>query len=156
LIDKSVGSSGAHLTSIVTPPRRLSAEQLVAALTGMKVIVVATVTATGEPRTSCADGHFLHGTWIFGTDAGAHKARHLRARPALSVTHADGERMAVFTHGYGELISVQNQEFQPLDEHFIAHYGSTPRDWSPEPVFIRVRPTWMIGFATNAADFPAS
>jgi Pyridoxamine 5'-phosphate oxidase len=156
LIDKSVGSSGAHLTSIVTASRRLSAGQLVAALGGMKVIVVATVTAAGEPRTSCADGHFLHGTWIFGTDAGAHKARHLRARPALSVTHADGERMALFTHGYGELISVQDPEFQPLDEHYIAHYGSSPREWSAEPVFVRVRPTWMIGYAMDAAEFPTA
>jgi hypothetical protein len=156
LIDTSVSSSGAHLTTIVTATRRLSAGQIVAALTGMKVVVVATVTAAGEPRTSCADGHFLHGAWVFGTDAGAHKARHLRARPALSVTHADGERMAVFTHGYGELISVQDPGFQPLEERFIAHYGSTPRDWSPKPVFIRVRPTWMIGFAMNAAEFPAA
>ena len=156
LIDKSVGSSGAHLTGIVTPPRRLSAGQLVAALTGMKVIVVATVTATGEPRTSCADGHFWHGTWIFGTDASAHKARHLRARPALSVTHADGERMALFTHGHAELIAVQDPGFQPLDEHFIAHYGSSPKEWSADPVFIRVRPTWMIGYAMNAAEFPES
>ena len=156
LIDESVGSSGAHLTNIITGARRLSAGQLVAALTGMKVIVVATVTATGEPRTSCADGHFLHGTWIFGTDAGAHKARHLRVRPALSVTYADGERMALFTHGYGELIAMQDPDFKELDEHFIAHYGSSPREWSAAPVFIRVRPTWMIGYAMNAAEFPAA
>lgn len=156
LLDDSVGSSGAHLTGIISKPRRLSARQLVAALTGMKVLVVATVTAAGEPRTSCVDGHFLHGTWIFGTDAAAYKARHLRARPALSVTHADGERMAVFTHGYGEYITVQDPGFQPLDEHFIAHYGSSPRDWGPDPVFVRVRPTWMVGYAMNAVEFPES
>jgi hypothetical protein len=156
LIDASIGSSGAHLLNIVTPPRRLTARQLVAAVTGMKVIVVATVTASGEPRTSCADGHFLHGTWTFGTDARAHKARHLRARPAVSVTHADGERMAVFTHGHAELITTRDPDFRPLEEHFIAHYGSSPRDWSADPVFARVRPTWMVAFAMNASEFPAA
>jgi len=156
LLDMSISSSGAHLTGIVTDPRRLSARQLVAALTGMKVLVVATTTAAGEPRTSCVDGHFLHGTWMFGTAAAAHKARHLRARPALSVTHADGERMALFTHGYGEYITAQDPRFQPFDEYFIAHYGSSPRDWGPDPVFVQVRPTWMVGYAMNAADFPTS
>jgi general stress protein 26 len=156
LIDESIASSGAHLTSIIKASRQLSARQLAAALTGMKVLVVATVTAAGEPRTSCVDGHFLHGTWIFGTDASAVKARHLRARPALSVTHADGERMAVFMHGHAEYITERDSAFKPLDEHYIAHYGSSPTDWGPSPIFVRVRPTWMVGYAMNAAEFPTT
>ncbi|MGE5830032.1 MAG: pyridoxamine 5'-phosphate oxidase family protein [Micromonosporaceae bacterium] len=156
LLDESIGSAGAHLVDIVTPPRRLSARQLVAALTGMKVLVVATVTAAGEPRTSCVDGHFLNGTWVFSTAGSAHKARHLKARPAVSATHADGERLAVFTHGQAEYIAADNPAFAPFDEHFTAHYGSSPREWCPDPVFLRVRPTWMIGFAMNASEFPES
>jgi len=105
LLDESIGSSGQHLVDIVQESWRLSAQQLVTALTGMKVLVVATVTAAGEPRTSCVDGHFLHGTWMFSTAASAYKARHLRVRPALSVTHVDGERMAVFAHGYAEYLT---------------------------------------------------
>lgn len=154
LIDRSIASSGTHLTSIIKPSRRLSARQIVAGLTGMKVLVVATVTAACEPRTSCVDGHFLHGTWIFGTDAAAIKARHLKQRAALSATHADGERMAVFTHGYAERITEHDPEFTSLDQHFIAHYGSSTTEWGQAPVFVRVRPTWMIGYAMNAAEFP--
>jgi hypothetical protein len=156
LLDASISSSGPHLTGIIKASRRLTARQLVTALTGMKVLVVATVTALGEPRTSCVDGHFLNGTWMFGTSAGAAKARHLRARPALSATHADGERMAVFTHGTAEYISPENPAFEPYEEHFIAHYGSSPRDWGPTPVFVRIRPTWMVGFAMIAAEFAES
>ena len=155
LIDTSIGSAGTHLLDIITPPRRLTAGQLVAALSGMKVIVVATVTAAGEPRTSCVDGHFLHGTWIFSTDSGAHKARHLRARPAVSLTHVDGERMAVFTHGHAELTTARDAEFPRFEDHFIAHYGSSPRDWSSDPVFVRVRPIWMVGFSMQAEEFPS-
>src|SRR5262245_58707734 len=75
LLDDSITSAGGHLRKIITGPRRLTARQLVAALTGMKVLVVATVNPAGQPRTSCVDGHFLHGTWIFGTAAIAQKAR---------------------------------------------------------------------------------
>jgi len=156
LLDASIAGSGPHLTGIVRAPRRLTARQLVTALTGMKVLVVATVTAAGEPRTSCVDGHFLNGTWMFGTSAGAVKARHLRARPAVSVTHADGERMAVFTHGSAEYITPGDPRFAPYDAHFVAHYGSSSLDWGPTPVFVRVRPTWMVGYAMNASEFPES
>jgi hypothetical protein len=156
LLDASIAGSGPHLTDIIKPGRQLTARQVVTALTGMKVLVVATVTAAGEPRTSCVDGHFLNGTWMFGTSAGAVKARHLRTRPALSATHADGERMAVFTHGIAEYIAPENPAFGPYDEHFIAHYGSSPRDWGPTPVFVRIRPTWMVGFAMSAAEYPES
>ena len=155
LLDASIGSAGRHLTAIVSPPRRLSARQLVAALAGMKVLVVATVTAAGEPRTSCVDGHFLHGTWMFGTAGYAHKARDLAARPAISVTHVDGERMAVFTHGRADYITPDDPRFAPFDAHFIAHYGSSPREWGPEPVFIEVRPHWMVAYAMDAAGFPS-
>jgi hypothetical protein len=156
LLDESIGSAGPHLLAIVSESRRLSAPQLVTALTGMKVLVVATVTAAGEPRTSCVDGHFLHGTWIFSTDGRSYKARHSRVRPAVSVTHVDGERMAVFAHGYVDYITPGDPGFAPLDDHFVAHYGSSPSDWGPEPVFLRLRPTWMVGFAMNATEFPSA
>ena len=154
-LDASAGSAGPHLTAIITEPRRLTAHQLVAALTGMKVLVVATVTAAGEPRTSCVDGHFLHGTWMFGTAGYAQKARHLRARPAVSATHVDGERMAVFVHGRAEYITPDDPRFEPFDKHFVGHYGSSPRDWGPEPVFVEIRPEWMVGYAMNASEFPS-
>jgi general stress protein 26 len=156
LLDASIAGSGSHLTGIVSAPRRLTARQLATALTGMKVLVVATVTAAGEPRTSCVDGHFLNGTWVFGTSADAVKARHLRARPAVSATYADGERMAVFTHGTAEYITPDDPAFATYDEHYIAHYGSSPRDWGPTPVFVRIRPMWMVGYAMEASKFPES
>jgi len=71
----------------------------------MQVLVVATVTATGEPRTSLPRRHFLHGRWVFSTGAKALKARHIKARPAVSATYVDGERIAVFTHGRADYIN---------------------------------------------------
>ena len=62
LLDTSLPRSSEHLRSIVTPGERtLTAQQLTAVVTGMCTLAVATVTATGEPRISGLDGHFLHG-----------------------------------------------------------------------------------------------
>ncbi len=79
LLDRSHGGATSHLRGIISDDRRLTAQDIVALLTGMKVISVATVTAPGHPRISAMDGHFLHGTWSFSTSGTAAKARHMRA-----------------------------------------------------------------------------
>ena len=58
LLDVSLSRSTAHLRSIVTE-RTMTAEQLTQVLTGMCTLALSTVTATGEPRISGVDGHFL-------------------------------------------------------------------------------------------------
>src|SRR6476659_3779093 len=109
LLDASHARATGHLRSIIDDDRTLSAEQLVALLTGMKVLAVATVTAAGEPRISALDGHFLHGTWA--------KARHLAARPAVSVAHIDGEELALFSHGRAERLG-PGPELDEVDAHW--------------------------------------
>ena len=89
LLEASHARSTEHLRAIIRGERVLSARDLVALLTGMKVITVATVTARGEPRISAVDGHFLHGTWSFSTSGTAAKARHMRERPSVSIAHVD-------------------------------------------------------------------
>src|SRR5215210_7318673 len=100
LLDASHRRATEHLRGIITRDRSLSATQLAGLLTGMKVITAATVTTRGEPRISAMDGHFLHGTWTFGTSRTSAKARHLARRPAVSIAHVDGEALAVFSHGH--------------------------------------------------------
>ena len=59
LMDDSFARGSRHLAAIMTPPRRLSAERLVADLPSPAVLNIATVTARGEPRISAVDGHFI-------------------------------------------------------------------------------------------------
>lgn len=82
LLDASLSRSTSHLRSIINTQTTLTAAQLTQILTGMCTLALSTVTATGEPRVSGVDGHFLHGKWHFGTARSAAKARHLAARPA--------------------------------------------------------------------------
>jgi hypothetical protein len=152
LLDASLGRSTAHLRSIITGERSLSAEQVAQVLTGMCVLVLSTVTAHGEPRVSAVDGHFLHGRWVFGTAPGAAKARHLRARPAASVAHLRGEELGVFVHGVAEDLHPADGPADPdwpeIHEHLHGFYGDTSFDWS-EVVYYRLRPTWMTVYATR-------
>jgi general stress protein 26 len=148
LLDASHAKATGHLRSIITDKRTLSAEQLVALLTGMKVLAVATVTAAGEPRISALDGHFLHGTWTFSTAGGAAKARHLEKRPAVSVAHIDGEELALFSHGHAELMQ-PGPERDEVEAHWTAHYGSSPWSWGDDIRMYRLRMTWATAYAFN-------
>jgi general stress protein 26 len=156
LLDVSHAASTDHLREIINDDRTLSAPTLVALLTGMKVLAVATVTAKGEPRVSALDGHFLHGTWTFSTSGSSAKARHLRARPSVSVAHVEGEELAVFSHGQVERMRESDADWAETIAHWTAHYGSSPLEWGDDPCIYRFRAHWMVGYAWKRADLLAA
>lgn len=150
LLDTSLSRSGAHLRSIVRPGHTLNARQLTQVLTGMCVLSLATVTSRGEPRISAVDGHFLHGQWVFSTDGSAVKARHLRARPAASVSHLRGEELGVFAHGTVEFLPAEHPDYRMVHDHLVAHYGEDPHTWGDDIVYLRLRAHWMVSYGDPA------
>ncbi|MFI5892657.1 pyridoxamine 5'-phosphate oxidase family protein [Actinoplanes sp. NPDC051513] len=146
LLDASLSRSTAHLQSIVAE-RTMPAQRLVETLTGMCTLALSTVTATGEPRISGVDGHFLHGRWIFGTARTAAKARHLAARPAASAAHLRGEELGVFTHGTAEILGPSTADWAELLAYLQDFYGKNAFDWENEVVYYRLRPHWMTVYA---------
>ncbi|HUR14360.1 MAG TPA: pyridoxamine 5'-phosphate oxidase family protein [Mycobacteriales bacterium] len=146
LLDASVGRASEHLTSIVTPDHRLTASELCSVLTGMCTLALSTVTAAGEPRVSGVDGHFLRGRWLFTTSGTAVKVRHLRARPACSVAHLRGDDLGVFVHGQASLMAPVEVPGW-VEEHLVAHYGSSPTTWGPDIVYAWVDPAWVVAYA---------
>lgn len=156
LLDQSRASATAHLRGIIDDERALGAVDIAGLLTGMKVVAMATVTATGEPRISALDGHFLHGTWTFSTSGTAAKARHLESRPAVSVAHIDHESFAVFAHGGAVRISSGNPEWEDTLDHWTTHYGASPLSWGEDVRLYRLQPTWMVGYAWKRTELLAA
>jgi general stress protein 26 len=152
LLDTSHARATEHLRGIINDDRTLGARHIAGLLTGMKVISAATVTAAGEPRISAMDGHFLHGTWTFSTSRTSAKARHLAQRPAVSIAHVDGEALAIFSHGH--VVELSGDDLASVDEHWTAHYGSSPLSWG-DVVMWRLQPTWMVGYAFRRAELLA-
>jgi pyridoxine/pyridoxamine 5'-phosphate oxidase len=144
LLDTSFEHSSEHLRAIMTPERRLSAGQAIAELPSPAVLNLATVTAAGEPRLSAVDGHFMHGHWYFTTDAGSPKARHLRARAAVSASFTPRDGFGVFCHGRAVLL--EGEEKQMLRDHFTTTYGADPEEWGTIAYF-RLDASWMVAFA---------
>ena len=100
LLDRSYAAGGPHLREIITPGRRLGAEQVIEQLTGMRLLALATSTAGGRPIVGPVDGIFLHGAFHFGTSPESLRWRHIQARPHVSATYLPGEELAITVHGH--------------------------------------------------------
>ncbi len=158
LLDRSHRSAGSHLRAIITPERRVSAADLAQRLTGMTLLVLATVTADGRPIAGPVDGIFYRGAFHFGTSPEAIRWRHIRARPAVSATHLPGEEFAVTVHGRAVPVDVRAAEGEglrkTLAEVYVPRYGS---DWLEQfldgssdparaPVYARIEGEQMFTF----------
>ncbi len=154
LLDASLSRSTAHLRSIVAE-RTMTAAELTRVLTGMCTLALSTVTARGEPRISAVDGHFLHGSWVFGTARTAAKARHLAARPAASVAHLRGEDLGVFAHGTVEVLNPDHgdpaADWPEVRTYLQGFYGDDAFDWDREVVYYRLRAHWATVYAPDVA-----
>jgi nitroimidazol reductase NimA-like FMN-containing flavoprotein (pyridoxamine 5'-phosphate oxidase superfamily) len=122
LLDRSAAGAGPHLRGIITDERRLSARQVCERLQGMRLLVVATVTADGRPLAGPVDGYFLHGSFYFSSGRDSVRMRHLAARPAVSATHLPGEELAVTAHGRAELFDVRDPAHGELRQAMLDYY----------------------------------
>ena len=64
---------------MIPPERRLDAASLVARLDGMRLLVLATVTADGRPIAGPVDGIFYRGAFHFGSSPDSVRFRHIRS-----------------------------------------------------------------------------
>ena len=132
VLDASYEKAGKHLREITTPDRRLSAEQLASTLTGMRLLVLATVTKDGRPITGPVDGVFYRGHFHFGSSPESVRFRHIAKRPWVSATHLPGEELSVAVHGRATPIDVASPEHaefrQTLLDIYVPRYGPSWED----------------------------
>lgn len=124
LLDRSHDAAGAHLKRIITPERRLTAEQVSERLTGMCLLALATATSDGRPIVGPVDGIFYRGAFHFGSAPDSVRFSHIRARPHVSATHLPGEELAVTVHGRAVPIDIATDPFrQTLLDVYVPRYG---------------------------------
>jgi hypothetical protein len=155
LLDRSAADAGPHLRGIVTDERRVTAAQLCQRLQGMRLLVVATVTADGRPLAGPVDGYLVRGSFYFGSGRNSVRMRHLAARPAVSATHLPGEDFAVTVHGRAELFDVLDPAHgelrQAMLDHYLPRQGPEFETWlnQANPVGARIAAEKVFTYATE-------
>ncbi|MGO8864579.1 MAG: pyridoxamine 5'-phosphate oxidase family protein [Acidimicrobiales bacterium] len=152
VLDASAAGAGPHLRAIITRDRRVDAASLCEELTGMRLLVVATVTADGRPLVGPVDGYFLHGSFAFSSGRDSVRMRHLASRPAVSATYLAGEAFAVTVHGRAELFEVLDPERgdlrQAMLDYYVPNQGPAFETWlrSENPLGAWIAPEKMFTF----------
>jgi nitroimidazol reductase NimA-like FMN-containing flavoprotein (pyridoxamine 5'-phosphate oxidase superfamily) len=133
LLDRTYEGAGAHLRSIFTTERRLSAVELVRVLRGVCVLDLATVTASGEPIVAPVDGLFFRGRFWFGSAPSSVRFRHIRARPSVSAAHTRGEELCVIVHGAAREIDKAEAQSEAFRDYNREVYGPQWDSWGYWP-----------------------
>jgi hypothetical protein len=154
LFDAHLAHANKHMLNIVTPDRRVTARQVARYLVGTKHVAFATVTSRGEPRVSPLDMLFIHGRFTLSTGGGATKIAHLRANPACSAVHVDGDRIAVVVNGTVEWIPREHPDHDEIHRTWSDTYESDPYSWSDGVVIFRIKPVSMWAYAFHPEEFP--
>lgn len=135
LLDRSYDLAGPHLRDVITPERRLSAEAVAATLTGMRLLVLATVTSDGRPVAGPVDGIFYRGSFHFGSSSESVRFNHIRQRRWVSATHLPGEELSVTVHGQAVPVDVAGTEqagsVRPFSTSTFPATGRAGRPSSP-------------------------
>ena len=131
LLDRSRASAGSHMRSIFTAVTEMSADEVVEEMPGVRVLNVATVTSSCEPRVAPVDGLFYRGRFHFGSSDESVRFRHLRARPQISAAHTRGEDLTVIVHGHATEIDVSRPEHVGFHDYLIETYGAEWESWYP-------------------------
>ncbi len=153
LLDLSAAGAGPHLRGIISDERRLTAAQVCQRLQGMRLLVVATVTADGRPLAGPVDGYFVRGSFCFSSGRDSVRMRHLKARPAVSATYLAGDELAVTVHGRAELFDVldpaRGELRQAMLDHYLPLQGPDFETWliRADPVGARIDAEKMFTFA---------
>jgi uncharacterized pyridoxamine 5'-phosphate oxidase family protein len=154
LIDRTFARANPHLANIVTPERRLNAGQVVRYLQGTKHVAFATVNERGEPRVAPLDGVFIRGRFTVSTGGQAARLRHLRANPACSAAHVDGDAIGIVVHGRATIIGRDDDGVEEIEPAWRDIYGSSPFEWGEGVVFMRIEPSSMWAYAFQPENFP--
>ena len=150
LLDRSYDGAGRHLRRIITPERRMSAEQVAERLTGMCLLALATATADGRPIVGPVDGIFFRGAFHFGSAPDSVRFRHIRQRPHVSATHLPGEELAVTVHG--RAVEADVSKGSELREAYLEVYGPGWEKFIDSgPVFARIEADRMFTFQMGSS-----
>jgi nitroimidazol reductase NimA-like FMN-containing flavoprotein (pyridoxamine 5'-phosphate oxidase superfamily) len=127
LLDRSYEQAGTHLLRIISPERRMTADQVAERLTGMVLLALATATADGRPIVGPVDGVFYRGAFHFGSAPDSVRFKHIAQRPHVSATYLPGEELAVTVHGTATPVDITSAEQagyrQALLDIYVPRYG---------------------------------
>lgn len=153
LLDHSIEQAGSFLrSSFQMPDHSLGAAQLISYWNDFNTVALATVTARGEPRVAPISALMYRAQVYVPTVANATRAKHLRSRPAVSLTHYNGNDVAIIAHGSAAILQSDQPLFAELDQIQRDLTGQSVLGWG-DGVYLRVDAAVMYTYVRYPDQF---
>ncbi len=156
ILDDSWERGGEHLRSIITPERRMTAEEVAELLQGMTLISLATVTRDGRPLIGPVDGLFYRGEYWFGSAPTSLRFVHIRERPHVSATHLPSEAFQVTVHGRATIEGSGKDLPSDLQQICRDLYGEWWDDFASTGLYGRIEADRVLTFHLDPEDAAAA
>lgn len=151
LLDDSYAVAGGHLRSVITPERRLTAEEVAQRLTGVCLIGLGTTSSDGRPFVAPVDGLFYRGKFWFGSAPDSLRFTHIRRDPHVSASYVPAEELGVTIHGEAHIIDVAADEYAGFRDFCVGIYGEQWREWGDGAMYARIDARRMFTFYLDPA-----
>lgn len=146
LLDDSYTAAGSHLRSVITPERRLTAEQLTKELTGVCIMSLATSSRDGRPFVAPVDGLFYRGQFWFGSAPNSLRFVHIRRQPHVSASYVPEEEVGITVHGTAAILDVTADEHAGFRDYCMSIYGEDWIGWLDSAFYARIDAERMFTF----------
>ncbi|MCL4490005.1 MAG: hypothetical protein M1570_18025 [Chloroflexi bacterium] len=98
---------------------------------------------------------FYRAHFVIPTVSEAARAKHARARPAVSLTHFLDTGLAIIVHGHATVMTPQDAHFAELEQLQREVSGQSVREWGDgEGVYLRVSADMMFTYAREPDKYP--
>ncbi len=151
LLDHSYAAAGGHLRTVITPERRLSAEEVAERLTGVCIMGLGTTSSDGRPFVAPVDGLFYRGQFWFGSAPDSLRFVHIRRDPHVSASYVPAEELGITIHGTAEILDVASDEHAGFSDFCVGIYGEGWRNWGGGAIYARIDARRMYTFYLDPA-----
>lgn len=146
LLDDSYAAAGGHLRTVITPERRLTAEEVAERLTGVCIMGLGTTSSDGRPFVAPVDGLFYRGKFWFGSAPDSLRFEHIRRDPHVSASFVPAEELGITIHGTAEIVDLSAEEHAGFGDFCVEIYGEEWRNWGSGAMYAKIDARRMFTF----------
>jgi Pyridoxamine 5'-phosphate oxidase len=151
LLDASFERSGERRL-IFDASNRLTAGQL-SGFQGVRLVAIATVNSSGEPRAAPRSAAFLHGKFFLAANTESVMVRRLSNKPALGVTYFENQLLIV-GHGTATPFRRGSSGFDALLPEWEKAFRGGAHSLDGIDILVRVDAANMLAFADRPERYP--
>jgi hypothetical protein len=152
LLDASFERSGEQLRSAFDASNRLTAGQL-SGFQGVRLVAIATVNSSGEPRAAPRSAAFLHGKFFLAANTESVMVKRLSNKPSLGMTYFENH-LLIIGHGTATPFRRGSSGFEVLRPEWEKAFRGGAHALDGIDILVRVDAANLLAFANRPERYP--